>query len=127
MQRAAFYCFEGSEQFVTYRSELHATASLPVTSLLSVMEEWVEGGARLTVRGVALAVDDSCPIALSGFDDEGCPREEEGDGAVNTAAIALPLSGVFGLAIILILALIVMRKLQKSRYNNFNSCRNIIM
>ena len=72
---------------MTYRSELHATASLPVTSLLSVMEEWVEGGARLTVRGVALAVDDSCPIALSGFDDGGCLREEEGDGAVNTAAI----------------------------------------
>ena len=112
---------------MTYRSELHATASLPVTSLLSVLEEWVEGGARLTVRGVALAVDDSCPIALFGFDDGGCLREEEGDGAVNTAAIALPLSGVFGLAIILILALIVMRKLQKSRYNNSNSCRNIIM
>jgi len=77
INREMFHCFEGSQNSVTYRARLLATADVDIQSLTSYLEEWVAGGNSVVVEGVILSVDEDCSAEIADLlqQEEAC-REE---------------------------------------------------
>ena len=70
-------------------------------SLISLIEEWVSGGASIIVTGVLMTVDSECSVAISSLGEAECqPPTNDSTTTDSTAAI---IGGV--VAVILIIAL----------------------
>ena len=67
-----FVCYSESPSFVTYRARLEGTRETDSDSLISLIEEWVRGGASLIVTGVLMTVDPHCSVAISSPDQPEC-------------------------------------------------------
>ena len=61
----SFACFSGSPTSVTYRARLKSISETDSGSLISLIEEWVSGGASIIVTGVLVTVDSKCSVAIS--------------------------------------------------------------
>ena len=57
---------------MTYRARLEGTSETDSGSLISLLEEWVRGGATIMVTGIPMTADSDCPVALSSLNDEYC-------------------------------------------------------
>ena len=69
----AFQCFANSEQQVTFRAKLHGTAQATSSQLLTNIETWVaRTDTTITIQGVRVHIDSSCPLAISSFGDPEC-------------------------------------------------------
>ena len=66
----SFACFSGSPTSVTYRARLLGTSE--TNSLISLIEEWVSGGAGIIMTGVLVTVDSECPVAISSLGEGEC-------------------------------------------------------
>ena len=67
-----FACFPESPTSVTYRARLLGTSETDSGSLISLIEEWVSGGASIIVTGVLMTVDSECPVATSSLGEGEC-------------------------------------------------------
>ena len=67
-----FRCFDGSEDSVTYRARLLATAEVDTQSLVSSLEEFVRAGNSVMVESAALMVDSDCGVEVSSLRQEEC-------------------------------------------------------
>ena len=115
-----FRCFDGSEDSVTYRARLLATAEVGTQSLVSSLEQWAAAGSSVMVeRGVALTVDADCSVEISDrLQKEAECGAEQTDEADHTAAVAgAVVGGVLAALIaaaiittIVIIIVIVMRR-----------------
>ena len=65
----SFACFPESPTSVTYRARLLGT-----DSLISLIEEWVSGGAGIIMTGVLVTVDSECPVAISSLGEGECQQ-----------------------------------------------------
>ena len=65
----SFACFPESPTSVTYRARLLGT-----DSLISLIEEWVSGGAGIIMTGVLVTVDSECPVAISSLGAGECQQ-----------------------------------------------------
>ena len=92
----SFACFPESPTSVTYRARLLGTSETDSGSLISLIEEWVRGGAGIIMTGVLVTVDSKCPVAISSLGEGECQPPTND----NTAAI---IGGV--VAVILIIAI----------------------
>ena len=112
----SFACFPESPTSVTYRARLEGTSETDSGSLISLIEEWVSGGAGIIMTGVLVTVDSECSVAISSLGEGECTPSTTD----NTAAII----GGSVVAVILIIAItfavvaIIMTLILKNRCGN---------
>ena len=88
IDKQSFSCFPESPTYVTYRARLEGTSETDSGSLISLIEEWVSGGASIIVAGVLMTVDSECSVAISSLregecltsDNSGCRGSDTGEG-----------------------------------------------
>ena len=69
-----FACYPESPTHVTYRARLEGTSETDSGSLISLIEEWVRGGASIIVTGVLMTVDSECSVAISSLSEGECSK-----------------------------------------------------
>ena len=72
IDKQSFACFPESPTYVTYRARLEGTSETDSGSLISLIEEWVSGGATIIVTEVLMTVDSKCSVAISSFSEGEC-------------------------------------------------------
>ena len=109
----SFACFPESPTSVTYRARLLGTSETDSGSLISLIEEWVSGGAGIIMTGVLVTVDTKCPVAISSLGEGECQPSTND----NTAAI---IGGVVAVILIIAFAVvaIIMTLILKNRCGN---------
>ena len=68
----SFACYPESPTHVTYRARLGGTSETESGSLISLLEDWVNGRASVIVTGVLMTVDSECSVAISSLSEEEC-------------------------------------------------------
>ena len=71
-EQSSFSCSSESPTSVTYSARLEGTSQTDSGSLVSLIEEWVSGGASIIVNGVLIRVDSECPVAISFLGEGEC-------------------------------------------------------
>ena len=72
IDKPSFSCFDESPKHVTYRARLEGTSETDSVSLISLIEQWVRGGASIIVTGVLMTVDSECSVAISSLSEGEC-------------------------------------------------------
>ena len=111
IDRQSFSCYPESPRYVTYRARLEGTSETDSGSLISLIEDWVRGGASIMLTRVLITVDMDCAVAISSFNERECSSStDETDtssdptiGAVITVVIVLIIA--ITVAIVAIVAL----------------------
>ena len=67
-----FVCYPESPSHVTYRARLEGTSERESGSLISLIEEWVRGGASVIVTRILMTVDPDCSVAISSLSEGEC-------------------------------------------------------
>ena len=62
-----------------YRARLEGTSETDSGSLISLIEQWVKGGASIIVTGVLMTVDSECSVAISSLSDGECSPTQPPD------------------------------------------------
>ena len=102
IDKPSFACYPESPTYVTYRARLEGTSETDSGSLISLIEDWVSGGAGIIVTGVLMTVDSECSVAISSLTEGECSSSTTTSSSSDTAAI---IGGV--VAVILIIAITV--------------------
>ena len=119
----SFACFPESPTSVTYRARLEGTFETNSGSLISLIEEWVSGGAGIIMTGVLVTVDSECPVAISSLGEGECqqpPTTEPTTKPTTTDNTAAIIGGVVAVVLIITFAVvtIIMTLILKNRCGN---------
>ena len=87
IDRQSFTCFPESPTYVTYRARLEGTSETDSDSLISLIEEWVNGGASINVTGVLMTVDSECSVAISSLSEGECSPTQPPTASTATSAV----------------------------------------
>ena len=79
IDKQSFACYPESPTYVTYRARMQGTSETDSGSLISLIEEWVSGGASIIVTGVLLTVDSECSVAISSLSEGECSPTQPPD------------------------------------------------
>ena len=94
------------DEKVVFQGRLIVSEDKNAFELREDLTQWVSTSPSLIIQGVKLEVDDTCPVAISDFDDVECPTNTKHP--KNVAAIALGSNiGVIAIAVIIIIVLSV--------------------
>ena len=116
IDKQSFACFPESPTYVTYRARLEGTSETDSGSLISLIEEWVSGGASIIVTGVLMTVDAECSVAISSLNEGECslPITNSTTTTENSNTTTFPtlstaiIGGVVAIILIISLALLAM-------------------
>ena len=72
IDRQSFACYSESPTYVTYRARLKGTFQTDSGSLISLIDDWVRGGASIIVTGVLMTVDKKCSVAIVSLSEGEC-------------------------------------------------------
>ena len=116
-----FACF--SESHVTYRARLQGTSETESSSLISLIEKWVDNNPNIGIAGLLIKVDSKCSVEISSFDEGECsetiknpvstPGPNDGftdstsDSTGNTISPGPIIGGIVAVLVILIIAISV--------------------
>ena len=123
----SFSCNPESPTYVIYRARLEGTSETDSGSLISLIEDWVRGGASIIVTGVRMTVDSECSVAISSLNEGECleippitdhtattATSSNANGSTNTAIIigvtltaVIVLSIVIAVTVVIIVALVL--------------------
>ena len=114
----SFSCFPESPTYVTYRARLGGTSETDSGSLISLIEEWVSGGANIIVTGVLMTVDSECSVAISSLSEGGCLASDSSASSCSDtgAIIAGVVVIILIIAITIIIVAVVTLMIVKHRY-----------
>ena len=105
IDKQSFSCFPESPTYVTYRARLGGTSETDSGSLISLIEEWVSGGASIIVTGVLMTVDSECSVAISSLSEGEClTSDSSGCSCSDTGAI---IAGVVVIILIIAITIII--------------------
>ena len=111
----SFACFPESPTSVTYRARLEGTSETDSGSLISLIEEWVRGGAGIIMTGVLVTVDTKCSVAISSLGEGECqPTTTDNTAAIIGGVVAV----IFIIAITFAVVAIIMTLILKNRCGN---------
>ena len=65
IDKQSFSCYPESPSYLTYRARLEGTSERDSSSLVSLRETWVRGGATVIVTAVLMRGDTECPVAIN--------------------------------------------------------------
>ena len=72
IDKQSFLCYPDSPSFVTYRARLEGTSLKDSEKFISLIEQWVMGGASVIVTGVLMKVDSKCSVKISDLSEDEC-------------------------------------------------------
>ena len=117
-----FACF--SESHVTYRARLQGTSETDSSSLISLIEKWVDNNPNIGISGLLFQVDAKCSVEIASFDEGECsetmkspdstpgpnagPTESTTDSADNSISPELIIGGTVALILIIAISIIGM-------------------
>ena len=105
IDKQSFSCFPKSPTYVTYRARLGGTSETDSGSLISLIEEWVSGGASIIVTGVLMTVDSECSVAISSLSEGEClTSNSSASSSSDTGAI---IAGVVVIILIIAITIII--------------------
>ena len=136
IDQQSFSCYPDSPSFVTYRARLEGTSKTDSDHFISLIEQWVKGGASVIVSGVLMKVDVRCSVEISNLSEEECIMKP-----VNTttndpdsksgAPLSITVVAVVVLVVVLIIAIttaiviitVVVLKSHKAKHSLKNSSK----
>ena len=130
IDRQSFACYPESPTHVTYRARLEGTSETDSGSLISLIEEWVRGGASIIVTGVLMTVDSECSVAISSLSEGECstappPTTDLGTSTStgktlsdNTTAIVGGALAVVVIVLVLIIVFMIVAVTMKNHHRN---------
>ena len=118
IDKQSFSCFPESPTYVTYRARLGGTSETDSGSLISLIEEWVSGGASIIVTGVLMTVDSECSVAISSLSEGECLTSDSSSSSSSDtgAIIAGVVVIILIIAITIIIVAVVTLMIVKHRY-----------
>ena len=116
IDKQSFSCFPESPTYVTYRARLEGTSETDSGSLISLIEEWVSGGASIIVAGVLMTVDSNCSVAISSLSEGECLTSDSSSCSDTGAIIAGVVVIILIIAITAIIIAVVTLMIVKHRY-----------
>ena len=139
IDKQSFSCYSQSPSFVTYQARLEGTSQTDSDHFISLIEQWVMGGASVIVTEVLLKVDSKCSVEISDLSEDECimepaPAQTFGPSPTNNSkgqdSLLLPtiltVIGVIMIVIVVIaattIAVLVLRNRQ-AWYNLKNSTK----
>ena len=104
----SFRCFPDSPSHVTYRARLEGTSGIDSSSLISLIEDWVRGGADIVVTGLLMKINSKCSVQISSLSEGECSEttDTKTESAGNTISPGAIIGGV--VAVILLIAIMIM-------------------
>ena len=99
-------CFPESPTYVTYRARLEGTSETESGSLISLIEEWVSGGASIIVTGVLMTVDSECSVIISSLSKGECFPPTESTATTTDSTKTVIIGGVVAVILIIVLTLV---------------------
>ena len=105
-----FACFPEYPTYVTYPARLEGTSETESGSLISLMEEWVSGGASIIVTGVLMTLDSEHSVAISSLSEGECSTTTDSN---NTTIVTIIGGGVVIFLIIILTAVIAVTLIVK--------------
>ena len=121
IDRQSFSCYPESRTYVTYRARLEGTSETDSGSLISLIEDWVRGGASIIVNGVLMTVDSECSVAISSLSERECDTTSSTSSQSSSDNVAIIGGTVAAVVIVLIVAIafvIVVALVLKNRRRN---------
>ena len=100
-------CFPESPSYVTYRARLEGTSKNDTDLLISLMEEWVNGGASINVIGVLMTVESECSVAISSLSEEVCSPTTNTTTTSDDSTIVAIIGGVVAAVVLTFVTVIV--------------------
>ena len=102
----AFRCFPESLSAVTYRAQLH---EIPETDLRLIIEDLVKDGRPVVVQSLVLQINSSCPVFVSGVNDDECHLPVVGSPSPEPSSIAVIVGGAVGgtIGVILVIGVVI--------------------
>ena len=108
IDKQLFACFSESPTYVAYRARLEGTSETDSGSLISLIEEWVSGGASIIVAGVLMTVDSECSVAISSLSEGEClTSDSSACSCSDTGAIVAGVVVIILIIVITIIAAVV--------------------
>ena len=102
IDKQSFSCYSQSPSFVTYRARLEGTSQTDSDHFISLIEQWVMGGASVIVAKVLLKMDSKCSVEISDLSEDECIMEVTVDPRQDEVLTTEPNSGSPSLTTILI-------------------------
>ena len=89
IDKPSFACYSESPASVTYRARLEGTSETDSGLPISLIEEWVSGGASVIVTGDLMKVDSECSVDILSLGEGECsatrvPTTEPGHSITTT-------------------------------------------
>ena len=107
----AFRCFPQSLSAVTYRAQLH---EIPETDLRLIIEDLVKDGNTVVVQSLVLQINSSCPVFVSGVNDDECrlpvvgsPSPEPSSNTNIAVIVGGAVGGTVGVTLVLAIGVVV--------------------
>ena len=99
---------------VVFQGRLILPEDKNASEVRDVLTQWVSTNPSLTIQGVKLEVDGTCPVIISDFDGVECTTNKE-QSQNNLAIVLGPTAGVLAtiLAVILLVILVIWCKWPK--------------
>ena len=72
IDKPLFSCYSDSPSFVTYQARLEGTSLTESDHFISLIEQWVMGGASVIVSGVLMKMDSKCLVEISDLSEDEC-------------------------------------------------------
>ena len=110
IDQQSFSCYPDSPSFVTYRARLEGTSLIDSDHFISLIEQWVKGGASVIVSGVLMKVDVRCSVEISNLSEEECivkpvNTTTNNPDSQNGAPLSITLVAVVVVVVVLIIAI----------------------
>ena len=112
IDKQSFSCFSESPTYVTYRARLEGTSETDSGSLISLIGEWVSGGASIIVTGVLMTVDSECSVAISSLSEGECLTSDNScsdAGVIIAGVVVIILIIAITIIIVAVVALIIVK------------------
>ena len=109
IDKQSLVCFSKSPTYVTYRARLEGTSETDSGSLISLIEEWVSGGASIIVTGVLITVYSKCSVAISSLSEGECSPTQPPTTDTSAASESTNSTAIIGgvVAVILIVSIVI--------------------
>ena len=102
-----FACFAESPNQVTYRARLEGTSERDSGSLISLIEDWVGGGASVIVAGVLMSVDTKCWVTISSPDEPECSSGVVGSSSSSESSTVVIIGAVVAVIVVVVALVII--------------------
>lgn len=110
-QKAKFYCFNESPNYVTYRALIVAQSNVTEAYIVGEINKWLSSKPSLSIIGEVLQVDTDCPIVILEINEPECASYVQNSnfvligGLLSSTALALLM-----LVSIIIMCIVILKR-----------------